>query len=620
MLTARQMLMKIVKYIAALALLCSTLVATAQTTDEQLAVQYFQNGEFDKAAMYYEKLYSRNPTRTYYEYYIKCLVELDRIKDAEKVIKKQLKRDPANLTYYVDMGMMYKSIGEETKSKQQFDRALKELRSNQRQVINLANAFIKVSEHDYALETYLKGQKLIKHYPFNFEIASIYGLKGDVEHMVNEYLELLNNNEAYLQSVQNSLSRTIDFENDEARVDILKTQLLRRIQRQPQKDIYAEMLIWLFTQRKDFNSAFIQTRALDKRNKGMGERVVALARLCTSNKNYSVAIKCYEYVVGIGAEGYYYTQSKIELLNTIQQKITSSNYSTEDLTKLQTNYQSTLDELGKSTATVSLMRDYAHLKAFYLHNTNDAIQLLEETINLPGIDRKTQAKAKLELGDILVVQGEIWDASLYFSQVDKDFKHDILEHEAKFRNARISYYTGDFELAQSRLDILKASTSKLIANDAMDLSLLITDNLGLDTTRAPMLTFSRADLLTFQNKLEEATLALDSIIRDYPGHALTDEILYQKYKIYYKQRNFTKAAEYLERIVEQHGKDILGDDALFNLALLNETQLNNPEKAKELYKQFLMEHGGSFYEAEARKRFRTLRGDKLEKEEPEDFH
>ena len=89
---------------------------------------------------------------------------------------------------------------------------------------------------------------------------------------------------------------------------------------------------------------------------------------------------------------------------------------------------------------------------------------------------------------------------MYYSQVEKDFKHEVIGQEAKFKKIKIDYYTGKFNWAQAQLNILKQSTSKLIANNAMELSLLISDNLNLDTTQLTLQIYANAELLIFQNK------------------------------------------------------------------------------------------------------------------------
>lgn len=582
------------------------------STDEQLAQQFYQNKEFDKALEYYEKLYNKKSPQLFYTPYLNCLLETKDFKKAEKIAKKQIKQNPESLNFVVDLGTVYIRSEEPDKAKSTWEQAIKSIKFDD-QVFAVANAFIAIQQNDYAIAAYLKGRKISRNnYPYSFELATIYNTKGDKIGMINELLSALEINDSYLQSVQNALQTSFGNDADPKQNELLKTELLKRIAKSPDKTILSELLIWMQIQQKDWEGAFIQGKALDKRKKEEGNRMMGLGQLFAQNEAYDVAIKAYQYIIAKGPSVYYYTNARIELLNVYYQKVVSKgNYTPADLTELEKNYNTTITELGKSASTVPLLKNLAHLQAFYLNKTTEAIALLEETIAIPQLESHLQAECKLELADILLMTGDIWEASLRYSQVEKTFKHDEIGQEAKFRVAKISYYTGDFKWAQAQLDVLKGATAKLIANDAMDLSLLISDALAIDTNEAPLMIFARADLLAFQNKDEQAKLTLDSINTLYPNHALADDILYKKAQIELKHAKYTEAAALYENILKNYGEDILGDDALFKLADLNENQFKNPDKAKELYQQLLEKYPGSLYVVESRKRYRKLRGDSI---------
>lgn len=356
----------------------------------------------------------------------------------------------------------------------------------------------------------------------------------------------------------------------------------------------------------------IQAKAMDKRFSENGDRVINLGRLCVSNADYAAAEKCFQYVVDKGENGSYYIPARIELVNSANKKITSvNNPARTDLEKLDNDYSTTLSQLGKNAVTAPLISNYAHLKAFYLDKIDDAISLLEETIDLPGIAPQFKAECKLELGDIYIFKGEVWEAALLYGQVDKDFKHDAIGREAKFRNARLSYYLGEFDWAAAQLNVLKAATSQLISNDAMSLALLIMDNTGMDSIIDPLLIYSRADLLEFRNQNDLALTTLDSVLFIFPHHSIIDEVWFKKAEIFLKKGMNDTAAVYLNNIVGKYPDDILADDALFKLGDLYENQMNNKPKAMELYEMLLTKYPGSLFVAEARKRFRNLRGDKI---------
>lgn len=581
------------------------------STDEKLANQYFQNKEYDKAIVYYEKLFGKKASDLIYQNYLSCLLELKEFKTAEKVVKKQMKNNPGQLDYGVDLGMVYLAAGEPDKARSEYEKAIKQLPADQEPVFNLADAFLKIKEWDHAIATYQKGRKLLRGvYPFNMELAEVYQQKGDVSAMISEYLDMLELGDSYLQSVQNSLQTSFGIEGDAKRNEIIRSQLLKRVQQSPDKTVYTELLIWMFMQQKEFDAAFTQIKALDKRKREDGSRVIALAQICVQNENYDVAVKAYKYVIDKGPESSYYLSARIELLNAMYKKVVSQNsYTQAELIELEANYGKSLLELGRSVGTVSLIKDMAHLQAFYLYKTKEAITLLEEAVQMPLLSATLQAECKLELADILLMTGDMWEASLTYSQVEKAFKYDVVGQEAKFRNARIAFYTADFKWAQAQLDVLKGSTSKLIANDAMALSIMISDNMGWDSITTPLEMYARADLLSFQNRDDEALIVLDSIQGKYPSHTIQDDILFKRYAIMMKKNKYEEAAKYLQNIIDNFSWDILGDDAIFYLAGLYENRLNDKQKAMDLYNELLVKFPGSMFTVEARKKFRKLRGD-----------
>ena len=600
-------------FIFVLGILLCALTAHAQETDMELADYYYNQGMFEQAKLYYEKIYKTNKTSKVFNNYLNTLIELRDFEEAEKMAKKKIKEDTKDGVGYVKLGDLYRKFNMPEKANEQFDEAVKRVEPTRSNIQRLANEFRLINEYEYALKVYEKGRAQSKDgYNFTYEVANMKGNLGDQAGMTEAFLDLIGEEEHYLQTVQNSLNRLLNLEENTQNMEMLKTALLKRAQKFPDKTIYAEMLAWLFMQKKDFASALVQSIALDKRQNESGGRLINLAQLALNNDDYETARKAYQAVIEKGPASDYYIIARIEKLQVSKEELEQKPNSDSSLyNQLELDYIAALNEIGRTHETAILMKELAHVQAFHLQKSNDAITLLREAIALPGIYNKTLALCKLELGDVQVFNGDIWDASLLFSQVELDFKDDMLGNEAKFRNARISYYTGDFEWAQGQLDALKASTSKLISNDAIDLSLLITDNFNMDTTTAPMMMYARADLLAYQNRFSECIITVDSILTEYPSHSLTDEIKMLKASIFMKQAKFDLARDLYQNMVDLHFADITADDALFKLALLQEQVYLDKEKAMKLFEQLITDFPASLFVVEARKHFRALRGDAL---------
>lgn len=583
----------------------------AQTQEEQLAAQYFEDREFEKATELYEKLFKKN--KAFYSPYLNCLLALEKYSDAEDVIKKLLKKDSENTLYLVDLGTVYKLQGNKDETEKQYNNAIKVLKPDQQVITDLANLFIAKQEYDFAVKTYQRGRKLMAGiYQFNFELAEVYSYQKNIPAMFNEYMDALVLNAAYQEKVENAIQTALSDDVNGKKKEYLETVLIEKVQENPNNMLFAQLLIWHYIQQNNFESAFIHARALDKKLKEDGSRLIELSNICTANKEYETAIKCLQYVMKKGQENYYYSTAKSDLVQVMNKKITEKgDYTQADLDELETLYRSTLDELGNSAQTVVLMRGLAHHLAFYQHKTDEAITMLQQCIDLPRITQKELALSKLEMGDVLLFINEVWEATLLYSQVEKMYKNDELGKEAKLKNAKLSFYIGQFDWAQAQLNVLKAATSQLIANDALYLALLISDNTIMDSNSVALQMFATADLLYYQNKTEEALLKLDSIETMYPNHSLTDDIYYKKAQIFLKKQRVEEAVANLHKIVDDYFYDILADDALYMLAGIYENRLNNKEKAMELYQDLLLKFPGSLYTVDARVRYRALRGDKI---------
>ncbi|MBK7214372.1 MAG: tetratricopeptide repeat protein [Bacteroidales bacterium] len=583
----------------------------AQQTEEQLGAQYYQNKEYDKALAVFQVLFEKNPSQFNYIYYINCLVELKDYEQAAKAIKRQAKQNPTDPRFKVDQGFILIMQGETQKGRKIYEECLKDLSADRNQVYTLTNAFLTRRESDYAIRTYQRGRELLKDQSlFALELAYMYESLGNAELMLDEYLNLLSTQPTQISMVENRLQAWLSLDTDNEKSETFRTLLLKRTQQNPDEIVYAELLLWYSVQQKDFSMALIQAKALDRRYSENGQRIFDLATLAVSNDDYDVALDAYAYIIRKNADPDLVLESRIESLNTEFQRFNSS-FSKDKavVLLLEKKYQTLLQELGQNSATLPLLQNLAHLEAFYLDKTDEATELLESALETPNVQAKNLAACKLELADIYLFAGEQWEATLLYSQVEKAFKNEPLGHEAKYRNAKLSFYIGEFDWAKTQLDILKAATSKLIANDAMELSLLIGDNIDSDSSTTAISMYAKADLLIYRSKLDEAYAVLDSVSNNFPGHPILDDALFKKAEIRIKQGKFEEAAALYSALIKDYPLGLLGDDATFNLASLYETQLNNKTKAMELYENLMTTYPGSLYVVEARKHFRALRND-----------
>jgi tetratricopeptide (TPR) repeat protein len=604
------MMHRFIKFIFVfVSLFCSGFAAFAQKADEQLAGQYFANAEFRKAADIYEKLLNKNTSSVYfYDNLLSCYISLKDEDAAVKLTKRQSKRFESNCAYKVDLAYVYKVFGKQQKAEDYQKELIKNIPLSPVGILDLSLGFQKRNEKLLAVEALLRGREVLKTaLLFSAELGGLYADLGKTKETVEEYLNVLLIDDAQDEEIQGLLQNYLKSAAD---YEICKMSLIKRNKLYADKEVFQEMLIWLYVQKNDYQSAIPFVKNLDKRNKEEGRRLMDLGYVAMANKRYDAAISVFKQVELLGNDKPYFHLAKQTGLESRAKKLLSGDFKPEDLLILESEYKAILLNTGRSEMSASTIRDLAELQAYYLNDIKSAIENYQEILTMGRLDRRFLANCKMELGDIYIISGEVWEALLLYGQVDKDFLEDPLGQEAKYRNARLSYLLGEFEWAKAQLDVLKTATTQLIANNAMELSLLIQEN-TIDSNDVPLQLFSKADLLLLQNQYAKAKSILDSINTVYPKHALSDDILMKYAEIASKERKYLEASVFYEKLIKDYGADILADNAVWQLANLYEFKLGDKEKAKLLYEKLLLEYGGSFFVPEARTRFRVLRGDML---------
>ncbi|HNE49923.1 MAG TPA: tetratricopeptide repeat protein [Chitinophagales bacterium] len=597
------------KKICFLIILFTSFTTYAQTGDYDafLARQFLQNGEYAKAAEYFESLFANN-AEEYYPEYINVLIQLKDFSKAEKTIKTIYKQSENNPLYLIDLGDLFLKQNKEEEANKQFNKTIKELKPNLYDIQQIATKFIQLQQLEYAQKTYERGKDILKNKnAFNLELAHLLYLKKDMQGMITAYLNEAPQQSNNLTLIENGLQAAL---TDEKTKDILEKELLKRVQANKREYAYQDLLVWLYMQRNAFDEAILQAKSLDLLRGEDGENVLRIARTALAQKDFEAAQKGFQYIVDKGASYPWYVTANLELINVKRDKIVNSpNYTRADLLSLKKTYQDFISNFKNEYTATTATLELAQLEALYIHEVDTAIALLLPLTENTRLQKELYDKAKLHLGDYYIIADQPWESLLLYTQVEKNEKGNPLGEEAKFRNAKLAYYKGDFGWAQTQLKIIKANTSEYISNDAIDLSVFILDNLNTDDTDYALLKFAKADLLRYQNKLDEAEDTLNDILQNFPKTALQDDILFLKYTIEKDRQHYEKAASYLQQIIDKYGTDILADNALFYLGDLYQNYLKDEEKAKGYYEKIILEYKDSTFSIEARKRYRKLRGD-----------
>jgi len=586
----------------------------AQSDKEQLAFQYFRNQEYEKAVDLFAELYKQKPNSHFYSYYLQCLLQTQNAKEAENLVKKQIKSFPSIPKYSVDLGYVYESRGEAAKAKKQYDACIESITANSGLITELARSFQAYRLNEYAVKTYLHGRKLSGDPQiYALEIAAIYEENNDYEKALNEYVLALSQNESLLDMVQMRLNNWLIKDENNAKSELIRIQTLKAINKYPDSKAFYSLMIWYSIQKKDFLGALKQAKALDKRYNEGGQRIFDLANIAYENVNYISAIDGYNYILALGGNTLFYQKAEMMLLDVKLLQLTTAFPVNE--TSVKAIDKELFDYFQKnelSSTNFNLYEKWLHFKAVYLKDIETPKNMIEQNLTSNRITPMEKAILKIDLGDILRLDDDVWEATLLYSQVEKDFPNDTIGSLAKFKKAKLSFHIGEFEWAKAQLNVLRAATSKLIANDAMYLSLLIADNQNEeDSINLPLRQFAYADFLLECNRLHEASAILDSIENNPEAFLLHDDVLYNKALIAIRFQKYKQADSLFAQLIETYPNDLLADDALFERAKLREFYLNDRMGAMELYQQLIVNYPNSIYVVDARTRFRSLHNDVL---------
>ena len=574
--------------------------------DDFLAKQYFADGDFEKAVVFYEKLVEKSPRRTeYVQDLVACYQQLERYQDAEDFLNQRLKDRNPYPTLLIDLGYNYQLQDNEQMAQTYYNKALDVIPKNPNYGYALGLQFQKYSLLDLAIKAFKNSMELNPALNFNFQLARIYGEQGNVEAMYNSYLNLVIDGKTSKSNILRSIDDFISEDATDKNNILLKKVLLERAQKNPDV-LWNELLSWLFVQQKQYGSAFRQEKAIFKRMNGSSTtRLENLGNDALDNEEYDTAKDIYGYIIENTSNKITQLDAELNLID-----IDLLNATNGQLEAIQKKYDALVDVYGYKSQSLQLQVAYANFLTFKKNNPAPAEKLLKNSLELPLSDRGT-AYLKLALGDILVYDKKFNEALIYFSQIQQKLKNDVLGQDARYKVAQTSFYKGDFDWALTQLKVLRSSTSQLIANDAMQLSLLISDNSLEDSTQTALKKYARADFLAYQNKTDEAITALGDILENHKGEKIEDEALLKQAQLFEKQKKYEDAQLNYQKIITFYGNGILADDAYYALGELYRKEFNDPTKAKEQYEKIIYNYQDSYYFPEARKNFRILRGDAI---------
>lgn len=572
--------------------------------NSQLAYNYFRKGEYKKATVIYKQLHEKNKVRRdYFKKLLSCYQLTEDFEKASNLLKQQINDFPNQAHLNIELGYNFQLQNQKEKAIPYYDLALEALEKNANQGYLIGATFKDNHLLGYALKAYLRAMELNPELHYDAYVASIYGEQAEIEKMFDAYLNMIAKNKSYFSTVQRYAGRFITDDSQESNNILFRKLLLKRVQASP-NDAWNILLSWLYVQQKDYGKALIQEKALFKRNLEDLNRVVDLGIVAFENKDYETAKSTFEYILENTTEPNAQIDAQLYLLET--GVATAS--STKELDAVALKFTELLNKYGINSSTIDLQISYADFLTFKKNKPQEAIAILKDALKKTNSDY-SNGSVKIKLADVLVYTGKFNQALINYTQVQTKLKNSRIAQTARFKVAQTSYFKGDYKWALTQLKVLKGSTSQLIANDALELHLLISDNIADDSIPRALQAYAKADLLAFQNKNKAAIDSLNTVLVNFKGHSIEDEALYKQANLFEKTKKYDFAEDNYLKIIALQADGILVDNAYYKLGQLYENQLSDIEKAKEMYQKIIFEFPSSIYLVDARKRFRKLRGD-----------
>ena len=573
--------------------------------DEQLAGQYYREQNYEEALTLYKKLYEKTGQPYHFQQYIECCIIQKQYKDAERELKKFYSANPNYHKSLVDLVYVYELDGKTDKANKQFNEIIETLPQNASIIRNIGNAFLSRRLYDKAGAIYDKGNKLLEGTEyFYLDQAYMHQSTANYQEAFKYYFLELEVHPGQYNNIKNRLQTILFYDVNHSIADELRIALLKQTQEHPDNLEYAQLLVWFALQQEDYDIALAQSQSIDRKTHDQDAQINTLSSICLNNKQYDIAREGYQYLLDKGKSSPFYGQALAGKINAEYKKLIAENKAdAKPYERLSKRIDEAYNEVSPNDLT-KLALIQADIMAYRLGQSGEAITLLQEAIGQIG-SKQDQASLKLKLADIYLRNDEVWEATLLYSQVDKSMKEEPLGHEARFKNAQLRYFIGEYEWAESQLKVLKAATSKLIANDAMTLSLIIKDNLEADTTGIELKRLARADYRIYQQREEEAIAILDDITAN--GNEISKpHAMFRIAELAEKRKNFANAELLFLQIVEQYPDSYMADAALMRAALIEQNELKDKELAKTHYEMLIDNYPTSIYTAQAKKNYRKI--------------
>lgn len=579
--------------------------------------RHFQaNGQADSALIFYKMAYDEAPfDLKVYEEYFGYLMQLKKYDTAEALATYMMevkRKDPAIV---MDLAQVYEAKGEKKKQKKLIEQLFEGVENlSDYDIKKIGNTFYAKGQLNNAILLYEKvSQNPAKAYHYKMDLMNLYLENGDIEKVLPIYYELY----PYMSGIEKDIQSKmlVLIEKEPSYKEKIKNSLQKLSKKSKEfKDTYASLLAWLEQEDGNYEQALSGLIQQDKKQSGsLSKNIFEIGNQALENRQYATARQAFEYLYQSESENHFQHLAGEKLLKTYYLQLSTTRpVQPAMVTTTKNMMESYFAKHPEQQTSISYLW-YMDVLGKYAQQPQLAITMLESLLDKARLSKEYIGMAKLAIGDYQLSMGNIWDANLTYAQVDKAYKQDAMGEEARFKQAKLAFYRGDFEWAQTMLNVLKASTTELISNDAMSLSILITENTVKDTSAVPLKMYAQADLLISQYQYQTADSLLQQLLDSFPQSDLTDDVYMLRANLAKEEGRMSTALNYYEMVATKFKADVLADDALLQCGMIYEIHLAEPDKAKKYYEDLILSFPNSTLSPIARERLEKLKnkGNKL---------
>jgi tetratricopeptide (TPR) repeat protein len=454
---------------------------------------------------------------------------------------------------------------------------------------------------------------------FRAQLAHLHGLAGDAERAGDEWFALLVDNPGSVDLVRTRMGRllldapTVPVEGSRSAPSAAEGLTIaadRAVRRSPLSRAVRETAAWLATQQGDWRRALDETIAVDRLEGEDGQGLVAFGQDATDAGALPEAERAFTEVLDRHPDSGSAPLARLGLSLVLAQR---SDLAGERAGASTPHASAAVEGLLTFVAhqpghprSAAALRTAARLTRDVLADEAGAEDLLRQAAAMPSLPAEEAAGIRVDLARLALRRGDLVEARALFTAVEEAERIGDAAETARLELAYLDFYAGDTFGALARAEAMDANTSADVANDALLLRLLLTENVDTDSSTTQLAAYASASLLLRQGRPEPAVAVLDSLLAASGRHPVADDAAFLHALALRAAHRTDDAMAALGEFPLRHADSYLVERARFLLGEIHERDAGDFAAARAAYEAFVTTYPRSVLAPEARARLRRL--------------